>query len=100
MLLCRDWLPRAHVHGRPRQAAARGSEEALPFVTEALEKSRRILGDDHHNTLNAISSLATLLKNQGRYDQALIHCTEALEGQIILPVQRDIVRQRNGSSAW
>ena len=54
-------------------------DEALPHFTEALEVSRRALGDEHPNTLTSISNMGNLLNSQGKYDEALPHFTEALE---------------------
>jgi eukaryotic-like serine/threonine-protein kinase len=47
---------------------------------EAVEKNRRIFGDDHPETLISIDSLAITLQKLGRYDEAEALFIEALEG--------------------
>jgi tetratricopeptide (TPR) repeat protein len=46
-------------------------DRALPLLEDCLEKRKRILGDDHPDTLVSISNLADLLQDQGEYDRAL-----------------------------
>src|SRR5262245_43734888 len=53
--------------------------EAEPFVREALERRRRILGDDHAQTLASISNLASLLRLQGHFTEAEPLFREVLE---------------------
>ena len=53
--------------------------EAEPYFREALEKGRRVLGEDHPSTLTAIVNLGTLLRKLGRLDEAEPLRREALE---------------------
>ena len=46
---------------------------------EAVEASRRVLGDEHPSTLITISNLGFLLQEQGRLSEAEPHYREALE---------------------
>ena len=54
-------------------------DEAQQFYREALEGQRRVLGDDHPNTLASISNLGTLLVAQGQLDEAEQLFGEALQ---------------------
>ena len=45
--------------------------DAEPFFREALEKSRRVLGEEHPNTLISINNLGRLLQDQGKQQQAI-----------------------------
>ena len=45
-------------------------EEAAPLFREALNGRRRILGDDHPNTLTSINNMAVLLEAQGKLKEA------------------------------
>ena len=45
-------------------------EQAEPWYREALATGRRVLGEDHPDTTNWASSLATLLMGQGKYAEA------------------------------
>ena len=55
-------------------------EKAENQHREAVEKNRRILGDDHTDTLIAIDDLAIALQKLGRYDEAEALFVEALDG--------------------
>ncbi|XRB03732.1 hypothetical protein NFJ02_18g30870 [Pycnococcus provasolii] len=55
-------------------------DDAEVLYREALERRRRELGDAHPKTLNSISNLANLLKNQGKYADAEPLYREALDG--------------------
>jgi tetratricopeptide (TPR) repeat protein len=55
-------------------------EEALAYQRRAMEGYRRVLGDDHPETLKVISNMGTLLKMMGRYEGALAYCREAVDG--------------------
>ena len=46
-----------------------------------LEGRRRVLGNDHPDTLSSIKSMGTLLQDQGKLDEALPFYKEALEGR-------------------
>lgn len=54
------------------------SESEL-YRREALEKSRRVLGEEHPDTLININSLGRLLAEQGRQSEAEPYYREALE---------------------
>jgi non-specific serine/threonine protein kinase/serine/threonine-protein kinase len=43
---------------------------AQPHLERALEVRRRVLGEEHPDTLNAMNNLADLYQDQGRYAQA------------------------------
>ncbi|MBU8870134.1 MAG: serine/threonine-protein kinase [Gemmatimonadales bacterium] len=53
---------------------------ASPLQESALETNRRILGDEHPETLNSISYMGSLLRSMGKYDEALVYYQEALDG--------------------
>ena len=44
--------------------------QAKPLYEEALAAFRETLGDRHPNTLTSINNLGSLLKDQGRLDEA------------------------------
>ena len=54
-------------------------EEASPQLTAALETRRRVLGNDHPDTLSTISFMGWVLMVLGRYEEALPYYTNALE---------------------
>ncbi len=56
-------------------------EEAEVYFLEALEGKRRVLGDEHPETLNSINNMRGLLNKQGKYEEAMPYSVEALEGQ-------------------
>ena len=56
-------------------------EGALAPRREALERTRRVLGDDHPETLIAVNNLGSLLQEQGKLDEAEAYYREALEGR-------------------
>ena len=56
-------------------------EEAAPQLAAALETRRRVLGNDHQDTLTAIYDMGVVLRGQGKDDEALLNYTEALEGR-------------------
>ena len=49
------------------------------YSLEALEARRRVLGDEHPDTLRSIDNLAGVLASQGKYEQAEVYYREALE---------------------
>jgi tetratricopeptide (TPR) repeat protein len=53
--------------------------QAEPLFREALERRRRVLGDDHPNTLTSINNMGLLFQAQGKPDQAEPLWREALE---------------------
>jgi non-specific serine/threonine protein kinase/serine/threonine-protein kinase len=54
--------------------------QALSMAEPALETRRRVLGDDHPQTLATMVNMGRLLYEMGRYDDASAYLTEALEG--------------------
>jgi serine/threonine protein kinase/tetratricopeptide (TPR) repeat protein len=55
-------------------------EKAEMQQREAVAKNRRVLGDDHPQTLISIDALSITLQKLGRYDEAEALFSEALEG--------------------
>ncbi len=55
--------------------------EAEPYLREALEVRRRVLGDEHPDTLGSINEMGMLLWWQGRKAEAEPYLREALEGR-------------------
>jgi non-specific serine/threonine protein kinase/serine/threonine-protein kinase len=53
--------------------------QAEPLLEQALETRKRVLGDDHPDTLESMYGLADLYGNQGRYDEAEPLYLETLE---------------------
>jgi len=53
---------------------------AIPLQEAALDTRRRVLGDDHLETLHSINSMGDLLYSMGKSDEALAYYREALEG--------------------
>ena len=53
--------------------------EAEPHVIRKLAIHRRVLGDEHPETLKSINSMGLLLTNEGKYDEAMPYFAEALE---------------------
>ncbi len=56
-------------------------ERALPLQVAALKTRRRVLGDEHPDTLSSVSKMGLLLKFMGRHEEALSFCREALEAR-------------------
>ncbi|KFY67333.1 hypothetical protein V497_00446 [Pseudogymnoascus sp. VKM F-4516 (FW-969)] len=54
-------------------------DEAAIMQQEALKKLQRILGDDHADTITAMSTLANMLGHQGSYDEAACMQQKVLE---------------------
>lgn len=54
-------------------------EAALPLQTRALATRRRVLGDEHPDTLASINSMGVLLHDQGRLAEAETYYREALD---------------------
>jgi lipopolysaccharide biosynthesis regulator YciM len=46
-------------------------DRALPLCEECLAKAKRILGEDHPDTLSSLNNLADLFRSKGEYDRAL-----------------------------
>jgi hypothetical protein len=44
-------------------------EEALPYLREALEVRRRVLGEDHPDTLESIDYMDALLSEMGERNE-------------------------------
>ena len=47
-------------------------DRALPLYEECLAKNKRVLGDDHPNTLASLNNLAELFRNKGEYEVACV----------------------------
>jgi hypothetical protein len=45
-------------------------DEAASMKREVLEKRKRILGDEHPDTISAMNNLAVILWDQGKLDKA------------------------------
>jgi serine/threonine protein kinase/Tfp pilus assembly protein PilF len=56
-------------------------DEASDPQTEALEIRRRVLGNEHPDTLTSVGNMGILLKLQGRLTEAEPYYVEALEGK-------------------
>ena len=46
-------------------------DRALPIYEDCLAKTKRVLGEDHPNTLISLNNLAGLFCSMGEYDRAL-----------------------------
>jgi lipopolysaccharide biosynthesis regulator YciM len=46
-------------------------DSALPLCEECLAKMKRVLGEDHPDTLTSLNNLAGLFESKGEYDRAL-----------------------------
>ena len=55
--------------------------EAEPYYREALEGCRRVLGNEHRDTLTSIANNGSLLYLMGKDTQAEPYLREALEGR-------------------
>jgi len=55
-------------------------EEAEAYYRESLEGNRRLHGDNHRNTLTAMSNLSGWLRKTGRLDEGVQLQREAVEG--------------------
>jgi tetratricopeptide (TPR) repeat protein len=53
-------------------------DQAEPLYLEALEKRRRVLGEEHPNTLESLNSVASTLQEQSRLAEAEPYYREAL----------------------
>jgi tetratricopeptide (TPR) repeat protein len=53
-------------------------DRALQLFEECLEKRKRILGEDHPDTLKSLNDLADFFESQGQYDRALQLSEECL----------------------
>ncbi len=62
--------------------AQRRFDEAESILTNALESSRRTLGDDNPWTLTTLNNLATVNKKQAKYQYSEDLLIEAVEGRI------------------
>jgi|CXWL01.1.fsa_nt_gi tetratricopeptide (TPR) repeat protein/tRNA A-37 threonylcarbamoyl transferase component Bud32 len=54
---------------------------AMPLQTSALATHRRVLGDDHPDTLTSIKNMGVLLQDQGKLEEAMPYLRESLEGR-------------------
>jgi tetratricopeptide (TPR) repeat protein len=60
-----------------QQGNETGAERML---RQALEGQQKLLGVDHHATIDIINNLAFLARNQGKLDEAEALCIQALQG--------------------
>jgi serine/threonine protein kinase/tetratricopeptide (TPR) repeat protein len=56
-------------------------DEALPYLRETLESLRRVLGDDHPNTISGFVAVGFALWQQNHLDEALPYLLQAVEGK-------------------
>src|SRR5262249_20113427 len=56
-------------------------DAALPLQDSVLATRRRVLGDEHPDTLASMNAMAALLQFQGKYAEAERHFRDALEGR-------------------
>ncbi len=73
-------------------------DRALPLYEECLAKRKRVLGDDHPDTLISLNNLASLFYNKGEYDRALPLHEECLaKNKRVLGLQHPFTKlyQRN-----
>ncbi len=56
-------------------------DEAMPLQERAMATRRRVLGDDHPDTLTSISQMGLLLQGRGRLAEAETYYREALENR-------------------
>ncbi|MEX2081189.1 MAG: tetratricopeptide repeat protein, partial [Dehalococcoidia bacterium] len=54
-------------------------DAAMPTAERALEARRRLLGDDHADTIESISTMGDLLAHQGKPVEAITYTRDALE---------------------
>ena len=57
----------------------RSRDRAEPLLDERLEVSRRVLGEEHPDTLASMNNLAVLYLDQGKYAEAEPLLVKALE---------------------
>jgi tetratricopeptide (TPR) repeat protein/tRNA A-37 threonylcarbamoyl transferase component Bud32 len=76
-------------------------DEAETHFTEALAINRRILGDEHPETLNSINNMGVLLQDQGKYDEAEVYFRKVLESSrhALGDEHRDTLRSINNMGA-
>ncbi|MCH8242827.1 MAG: serine/threonine protein kinase, partial [Planctomycetes bacterium] len=55
-------------------------ERAMPLQAASLRTRRRVLGDDHPDTLGSINNMGVLLGVMGKLEEAMPYYREALEG--------------------
>ena len=54
-------------------------EEAMPYLQELVAMQRRMLGDDHPETLDTLKSMGSTLYSMGKFDEADPYYAEYLE---------------------
>jgi len=65
-------------------------DEAEPYLREAMEKCRRVLGPDHPNTRISTINTATLLEAQGKHAEAV---------RLLVPIEDPARKAFTGSNA-
>lgn len=74
MVACRAHPGDLNSRGRHLAAAHRSGgrlDEAIDVYETTLASNRRVLGDDHPQTLTSANNLATAYANAGRLDEAI-----------------------------
>ena len=71
-------ISRGKLVRRHRRIAAPGGRNRI--AVKGLEIGRRVLGDEHPNTLSLIFNMGLLLRHQNKYDEAEGYLQEAMEG--------------------
>ena len=66
-----DWDPEPWIPKREARRYDRFTQFGLVATREALEGMRRVLGNEHAQTLIAVNNLAIILKDQGKLDEAM-----------------------------
>ena len=89
------------------QAAKAGKyEEALPYFREALQRKRRVLGNEHRSTVISINNMGDLLITLSRHDEAaelqagLTALRKVLQANPMIPTLKAIVAKRRDDPAW
>ena len=69
-------------------------DESEPHTVATMVIFRRVLGDEHPNTLISIGNMGTLLYSQGKYDEAMPYYVESLE------TERRVLGDEHPDTLW